>query len=190
MHIIELDAEAYFKGDYYTDEELTMVPENWTRDAAPDGMYRGQYQGAQRMTTGEWIGGHWFDVNAPTPEELLENARNDSLFNLNSEFAIALQQVYGNSPAYEAAAIMYQAGEALRWLAAPAENKPATPLLTAYHAARQGVGFEESFEELVERAIERADFERIAIYTAIRDEAARDIRASNDPRSIQWAFSL
>lgn len=64
----ELSADHFWLGDIPPDP--IELPSVWTRDRAPDGLHKGQYQGGQlHAETGEVTGGTWIDTHAPTEEE-------------------------------------------------------------------------------------------------------------------------
>lgn len=82
----ELDAEGFWLGDIPPDP--VEVPAHWTRERAPDGLHRGQYQqGVCDPATGEVTGGRWIDTAAPSAEERAEASQAA----LVAEFTAAVQ---------------------------------------------------------------------------------------------------
>lgn len=110
---------------------------------------------------------------------------------LNEDFAIAMAALHTGWPDYEIQTWTVQADEAKQWIAAAATEKPATPFLTSLHAQRVDMGWDEPFEDLVQRVIENTNAYTAATASLIakRHVAERAINGAEDPSQVSWDFS-
>lgn len=77
--LIELNPDSSYKNDYIIDaediDELTKLPESWTADIPPDGMYIPTYVVGEIGDLGEKKGGVWEDRGSAPPltaEQILQ----------------------------------------------------------------------------------------------------------------------
>ncbi|MDU4250841.1 tail fiber assembly protein [Pseudomonas sp.] len=72
--IVLLDEEGCYAGDYLLFEDAhdskEEPPGRWTQDLPPDGLYRGCYRDSYEVGGGEFSGGGWVDLAAPSDAEL------------------------------------------------------------------------------------------------------------------------
>ena len=58
----------------YLQHAATVLPELWTRDLCPDGLFKARYVDSTTSAEGEHTSGAWADESAPTAAEVAEQA--------------------------------------------------------------------------------------------------------------------
>lgn len=129
-------------------------------------------------------------TKAVLPVNPLQISRAARIALLNAEFEKACAAVTAGWPEDEIKTWTVQNDEARQWTAAAAEDKPATPLLTAMYQNRVSLGWTEPFEALVLRVIDNSDKYTAAIarLIAVRHVAERKITEATDPSAVTWSF--
>lgn len=130
------------------------------------------------------------DGGVPTPADVVsKDFVRDAL---NADFNEAMAAVHAGWPDYEVQTWTVQNDEARAWLAAPADAKPSTPLLSGVHNTRTALSWSEPFEDFVGRVINNSNQYTavVAALLAVRHVSERAIDQAEDPASVKWSFDL
>lgn len=126
----------------------------------------------------------------PFTEEDIANQKASQLALLNDQFTQAMQALQTGWPIYEILTWDKQSTEANAWLAAPVDDKPATPFLSSLVEKCNALGAGDTLEDLVARvhANDVKYTEAVTAIMAVRHVAEDKINAADVPYEIEWQF--